>query len=138
MGTPDESTNLPHLVLQPLEGVVQYKTEDIQNVPRFYHYTPDAIVCSALTPIRIWLRRRKDMPGASRLRGYHQVNLALRRSGFNGAAGIKIFTYVLFKGTGDLVAAAHRRSCVSMAMSYVTPGDCTKSTTRACLPLLHR
>ena len=40
-------TNLPHLVLQPLEGNVQYKTDDIVNV-HFYHYTPDAIVVRAL------------------------------------------------------------------------------------------
>ncbi len=32
-------TNLPHIVLQPLEGQVQYKTDDITNV-HFYHFTP--------------------------------------------------------------------------------------------------
>ena len=33
--------NLPHIVLQPLEGQVQYKTEDITPV-YWFHYTPDA------------------------------------------------------------------------------------------------
>src|SRR5688572_9347267 len=35
--------NLPHTVLQPLEGQVQYKTEDVTPVFCF-HYTPDALV----------------------------------------------------------------------------------------------
>ena len=44
--------NLPHIVLQPLEGQVQYKTEDI--VPTYwFHYTPDAIVVANDSPIKI-------------------------------------------------------------------------------------
>ncbi len=35
--------NLPHMVLQPMEGNVTYKTDDV--VPVFwFHYTPDALV----------------------------------------------------------------------------------------------
>src|SRR5207248_1037407 len=35
--------NLPHMVLQPMEGTVQYKTEDVTPV-YWFHYTPDALV----------------------------------------------------------------------------------------------
>src|SRR6188472_2645858 len=43
--------NLPHIVLQPLEGQVQYKTEDITPV-YWFHFTPDAIVVSNDSPIK--------------------------------------------------------------------------------------
>ena len=125
------STNLPHLVLQPLEGVVQYKTEDIQNVC-FYHYTPDAIVVRTESPYKTFqdlVKAAKDVPGAVTIAGSgtNSANhLATER--FNGAAGIKT-TYVPFKGTGDLVASLIGGH-VSMAMSYVTLAIAQKSTTR--------
>src|SRR5687767_1413605 len=41
--------NLPHIVFQPIEGQVQYKTEDV--VPVFwFHYTPDALVVLESNP----------------------------------------------------------------------------------------
>src|SRR3982751_3904226 len=43
--------NLPHIVLQPLEGQVQYKTEDITPT-YWFHYTPDAIVVANESPIK--------------------------------------------------------------------------------------
>ena len=43
--------NLPHIVLQPLEGQVQYKTEDITPT-YWFHYTPDAIVVSNDSPVK--------------------------------------------------------------------------------------
>ena len=52
------STNLPHIVLQPLEGQVQYKTEDLANVC-FYHYTPDAIVVRSESAVQ-------DLSGAGK------------------------------------------------------------------------
>ncbi len=125
------STNLPHLVLQPLEGVVQYKTEDINNVC-FYHYTPDAIVVRSESPYKTYqelVKAAKDMPGAVTIAGSgtNSANhLATER--FNGAAGIKT-TYVPFKGTGDLVASL-LGGHVSMAMSYVTLAIAQKSKTR--------
>ena len=43
--------NLPHTVLQPMEGNVQYKTEDL--VPIFwYHFTPDALVVPEASPFK--------------------------------------------------------------------------------------
>src|SRR5215470_20438734 len=35
--------NLPHIVFQPLEGEVQYKTPDVTPV-FWFHYTPDVLV----------------------------------------------------------------------------------------------
>ena len=125
------STNLPHLVLQPLEGVVQYKTEDIHNVC-FYHYTPDAIVVRSESPYKTYqdlVKAAKDMPGTVTIAGSgtNSANhLATER--FNGVAGVKT-TYVPFKGTGDLVASL-LGGHVSMAMSYVTLAIAQKSTTR--------
>ncbi len=43
--------NLPHIVLQPLEGQVQYKTDDITPT-YWFHYTPDAIVVANESPIK--------------------------------------------------------------------------------------
>src|SRR5258706_15126 len=43
--------NLPTIVLQPMEGEVQYKTEDIAPV-YWFHYTPDAIVVAADSPYK--------------------------------------------------------------------------------------
>ena len=125
------STNLPHLVLQPLEGVVQYKTEDIQNVC-FFHYTPDAIVVRLESPYKTYqdlVKAAKSMPDTVTIAGSgtNSANhLAAER--FNGAAGIKT-TYVPFKGTGDLVASL-LGGHVSIAMSYVTLAIAQKSTTR--------
>src|SRR5215471_4202529 len=43
--------NLPHIVFQPLEGQVQYKTEDVVPV-YWFHYTPDALVVRAESPYK--------------------------------------------------------------------------------------
>ena len=43
--------NLPHIVFQPLEGQVQYKTEDIVPV-YWFHYTPDTLVVREASPIK--------------------------------------------------------------------------------------
>ena len=47
--------NLPHIVLQPMEGTVQYKTDDVTPV-FWFHYTPDALVVpestSSISPTR--------------------------------------------------------------------------------------
>jgi tripartite-type tricarboxylate transporter receptor subunit TctC len=43
--------NLPHIVLQPLEGNVQYKTDDLQSV-YWFHFTPDALVVINESPYK--------------------------------------------------------------------------------------
>lgn len=125
------STNLPHIVLQPMEGQVQYKTDDLQNVC-FYHYTPDAIVVRTESPFKTYqdlVKAAKAAPGEVTIAGSgtNSANhLATER--FNGVAGVKT-TYVPFKGTGDLVASL-LGGHVSMAMSYVTLAIAQKGKTR--------
>lgn len=125
------STNLPHLVLQPLEGNVQYKTDDIHNV-YFYHYTPDAIVVRNESPFKTYqdfIKAAKVKADAVSIAGSglnsanHAANARLE-----GAAGIKL-NYVPFKGTGDLVASL-LGGHVDAAMSYVTLALAQKGRTR--------
>lgn len=125
------STNLPHIVLQPLEGTVQYKTEDIANV-YFYHYTPDAIVVRNESPFRTYqelVAAARAKPGTVSIAGSgtNSANhLATER--LNAVAGIKT-TYVPYKGTGDLVASLIGGH-VDLAMSYVTLAISQKGKTR--------
>ena len=112
--------NLPHIVLQPLEGNVQYKTDDIAPV-YFFQYTADAIVVPESSPFKTFqdlAKAAKDSPEKVTLAGsgtFSANHMATER--LNKLLGVKI-TYVPFKGTGDLsasVAGGH----VSGAMSYL-------------------
>jgi tripartite-type tricarboxylate transporter receptor subunit TctC len=112
--------NLPHIVLQPLEGNVQYKTDDIAPV-YFFQYTADAIVVPESSPFKTFqdlAKAAKDNPEKVTLAGsgtFSANHMATER--LNKLLGVKI-TYVPFKGTGDLsasVAGGH----VSGAMSYL-------------------
>ncbi len=112
-------TNLPHLVLQPLEGNVQYQTDDITNVI-FFNYTPDAIVVRNESPFKTYqdfIKAAKANPGKLNLAGSgtNSANHAAHAR-LNAAAGIQT-TYVAFKGTGDLVASL-LGGHVDGAMSY--------------------
>jgi len=125
------STNLPHIVLQPMEGQVQYKTDDIANV-YFYQYTPDAIVVrseSQYKTLQDLVRAAKEKPESVSLAG-SGINTAnhMAAERLNAAAGIKT-TYVPFKGTGDMISAV-LGGHVSAAMSYVTFAIAQKGKTR--------
>jgi tripartite-type tricarboxylate transporter receptor subunit TctC len=125
------STNLPHLFLQPLEGNVQYKTDDIVNV-HFYHYTPDAIVVRSESPFKTYqdlVKAAKDKPGSLNVGG-SALNSAnhMAHERWNQATGIKS-TYVPFKGTADIVASL-LGGHVDIAMSYVTLAINQKGKTR--------
>ena len=124
-------TNLPHIVLQPLEGNVQYKTEDITNVI-FFNYTPDAIVVRNESPFKTYqdfIKAAKDNPGKLNLAGSgtNSANHAAHAR-LNAAAGIQT-TYVSFKGTGDLVASL-LGGHVDGAMSYSSLALAQKGKTR--------
>ena len=111
--------NLPHIVLAPLEGVVQFKTEDITPV-YWFHYTPDAIVVADQSPIKTYqdlVRMAKAEPGKLTFggSGTNSANHAAHEK-LNLVAGIKT-TYVPFKGTGDLTPAVLGQH-VTGAMSY--------------------
>jgi tripartite-type tricarboxylate transporter receptor subunit TctC len=124
-------TNLPHIVLQPLEGNVQYKTDDINNV-NFFNYTPDAIVVRNESPFRTYqefVAAAKAKPGTLNLAGSgtNSANHAAHAR-LNAAAGVQT-TYVAFKGTGDLIASL-LGGHVDGAMSYSSLGLAQKSKTR--------
>ena len=121
---PADGTNvygvvLPHIVVQPLEGVVQYKTEDLTPV-YWFRYMPDALVVPASSSIRTFqdfIKLAKSKP----------KELTLGGSGTNSAnhiaherlaimTGIET-TYVPFKGTGDLTTAV-LGSQTTGAMAY--------------------
>jgi tripartite-type tricarboxylate transporter receptor subunit TctC len=111
--------NLPHIVLQPLEGQVQYKTDDIMPV-YWFHYTPDAIIVPEGSPIKTFqdlIKAAKAKPGELTFAGSgtNSANHAAHEK-LNQVAGIRT-TYVPFKGTGDLTTAV-LGSHVSGAMSY--------------------
>ena len=131
-GTNVVGVNLPHLVLQPMEGTVQYKGEDVTPV-FWYHYTPDALVVPEQSVIKNWadfLKAAKDKPGNLNLGGsaLNSANHAAHER-MNSAFGVKT-NYVPYKGTGDLTMAvlgAH----VDGAMSYTAFAVNNKGKVRA-------
>jgi tripartite-type tricarboxylate transporter receptor subunit TctC len=111
--------NLPHIVFQPIEGQVQYKTEDVTPV-FWFHYTPDALVVQEGSSIRTFqdfVNAAKAAPAKISLggSGLNSANHAAHER-LNASFGIKT-TYVPFKGTGDMttsILGGH----VDGAMSY--------------------
>ena len=99
--------NLPHIVFQPIEGEVQYKTADI--TPAFwFHYTPDVLVVPESSPIKSFadfIAAAKKSPGKMNLggSGLNSANHAAHER-LNAAFGIQS-TYVPYKGTGDMSMA---------------------------------
>ena len=99
--------NLPHIVFQPLEGQVQYKTADI--TPAFwFHYTPDVLIVPVSSPYKTFaefIAAAKKDPGKMSLggSGLNSANHAAHER-LNAAFGIKS-TYVPYKGTGDMTLA---------------------------------
>src|SRR5262245_19176573 len=63
--------NLPHIVLQPMEGNVSYKTDDVTPV-YWFHYTPDALVVPEASPYKSFAdftKAAKAMPSKLNLGG---------------------------------------------------------------------
>lgn len=111
--------NLPHIVFQPIEGQVQYKTQDITPV-FWFHYTPDILVVPSQSPIRNFddfIKAAKANPGKLSLGGSGQnsANHAAHER-MNAAFGVKTI-YVPFKGTGDM-ATSVMGAQVDGAMTY--------------------
>jgi tripartite-type tricarboxylate transporter receptor subunit TctC len=124
--------NLPHIVLQPMEGQVQYKTDDLVPV-YWYHYTPDALVVPESSPYRTF---KEFVEGAKA----QPEKISLGGSGLNSANhaahvrlnndfGIRT-TYVPFKGTGDMTTAVIGGH-VNGAMSYTAFAINNKGKVRA-------
>lgn len=111
--------NLPHIVFQPIQGDVQYKTADVTPV-FWFHFTPDILVVSNKTNIhnfQEFLAAARANPGKLSLAGSGQysANHAAHER-LDAAFNIKTL-YVPFKGTGDL-AASVMGGQVDGAMTY--------------------
>ena len=114
-------TNLPHIVLQPLQKDVGYKTDDLTTV-FWFHYTPDALMVPASSPFKTlkdFVDGAKKAPGATTLAG-SGTNSAnhLAQQQFDKLAGIKT-TYVPFGGTGPSNTALLGKQ-VSGSWAYTT------------------
>ena len=113
--------NLPHIVLQPLEGSVAYKTDDMVSV-YWFHYTPDALIVPADSPFKTFqdfVKAAKAEPGKLSIAGsalYSANHVAHAR--LNRDFGLQT-EYVPFKGTGDLVSSV-LGGHVAATMSYTT------------------
>lgn len=113
--------NLPHIVLQPRQKEVGYKTEGL-SVVYWFHYTPDAIVVKADSPFKTLkdlIDNAKANPGKTTFSGSGKGSANhLAQVRFDKLAGVKS-TYVAFKGTGASVAALLGGQ-VKAAMGYST------------------
>src|SRR5258708_18969828 len=121
--------NLPHIVLQPMEGTVQYRTDDITPV-FWFHYTPDALIVLESSPFKTFqdfVAAAKAQPEKFSLggSGLNSANHAAHER-LNASFGVKT-TYVPFKGTGDMTTAViggHVRRALSYtALSHHNTGN---------------
>ena len=124
--------NLPHMVLQPMEGNVHYKIDDVAPV-YWFHYTPDALVVPETSPLKTFgdfLKAAKEQPAKLNLggSGLNSANHAAHVR-LNQSFGITT-TYVPFKGTGDLTMAV-LGGHVDGGMSYTAFAINNKSKVRA-------
>ena len=124
--------NLPHIVFQPIEGEVQYKTADITPV-YWFHFTPDALVVPESSPYKTFaefIAAAKKDPGKMNLggSGLNSANHASHER-LNAAFGIKS-TYVPYKGTGDMALAVVGAQ-IDGAVTYTPFAIANKSKVRA-------
>ncbi len=124
--------NLPHIVFQPLEGQVQYKTSDITPV-FWFHYTPDILVVpesSGIKSFADFVRAAKAQPGKLSLggSGLNSANHAAHER-LNAAFGVQT-NYIPYKGTGDM-ATAVLGAQIDGAMTYTPFAIANKARLRA-------
>jgi tripartite-type tricarboxylate transporter receptor subunit TctC len=124
--------NLPHIVFQPIEGIVNYKTEDVTPV-FWFHYTPDALVVPEQSGIKTFadfVKAAKAAPGKLSLggSGLNSANHAAHER-LNKDFGVKTI-YVPFKGTGDMTPAVLGAQ-VDGAMTYTAFALNNKGKVRA-------
>lgn len=118
-GTQIMGVNLPHIVLQPIEGLVGYKTEDVTPV-YWFHYTPDALVVpeqSGIKNFADFVKVAKESPGKLNIGGSGLISANhAAHERLNAAFGVKS-TYVPYKGTGDMTMAV-LGGHIDAAMTY--------------------
>ncbi len=99
--------NIPHIILQPLQQEVGYKTEQIVPVAIFQR-TPLALIVSAKSPFKTlqeFVEYAKKNPGSLTMGGtgpfsnHHMATLRLQKT-----AAIKL-TYVPFTGSASMMTA---------------------------------
>ncbi len=123
--------NLPHMVLQPMEGNVSYKTDDVTPV-FWFHYTPDVLVVSEASAIKSFadfVKAAKADPGKINLggSGLNSANHAAHER-LDRDFAIKT-TYVPYKGTGDLSLAVLGNH-IDGAMTYTVFAIANKGKVR--------
>ena len=123
--------NLPHIVVQPMEKDVGFKTDDLTIVYMF-HYTPDAIVVhkdSEFQTLQDLVDYAKANPGRVTLSGSGKATSNhIAQVLFDRMAGIKT-TYVPFKGTGAAVTALLGKQ-VAAEWGYTSVGASHKEQVR--------
>lgn len=124
--------NLPHTVFQPLEGQVQYKTQDVTPV-FWFHYTPDILAVPEQSPIKNFaefIKAAKAAPGKLNLggSGLNSANHAAHER-MNAAFAVKT-NYIPYKGTGDMTTAVLGAQ-VDGAMTYSAFAINNKTRVRA-------
>jgi len=115
--------NLPHTVLQPMEGSVGYKTDELTPV-NYFHYTPNAIFVtkdSEYKTLQDLIDYAKENPGAVTLAGSGAKSANnLGQLQFDELAGVKT-TYIPFSGTGPSITAV-LGSQTTAGFNYATSG----------------
>jgi tripartite-type tricarboxylate transporter receptor subunit TctC len=123
--------NLPHIVIQPLQKDVGFKTDDLTTVYMF-HYTPDAIVVhkdSEFQTLQDLVDFAKENPGRVTFSGSGKGTANhIAQVRFDQMAGVKT-TYVPFKGTGAAVTALLGEQ-VSAEWGYTSVGASHKDQVR--------
>lgn len=120
--------NLPHTILQPLEGNAGYQTDELTPV-HYFHYTPNAIFVpsdSEFETLEQLVKYAKANPGLVTLAGSGSKSANnLGQMQFDEAAGITT-TYVPFSGTGPSITAVLGNQTVggfNYATSAMAQGD---------------
>lgn len=115
--------NLPHTVLQPMEGSVGYETDDLTPV-HYFHYTPDAIFVqgdSEFETLEDLVAYAEANPGLVTFAGSgSNSSNNLAQAKFDELAGITT-TYVPFSGTGPSMTAVLGGQTVA-GFNYATSG----------------
>ncbi len=115
--------NLPHTILQPMEGDVGYNTDDLTPV-HYFHYTPNAIFVTAdseYKTLQDLIDYAKANPGFVTFAGSGAKSANnLGQLQFDNLAGVTT-TYVPFSGTGPSVTAVLGNQTTA-GFNYVTSG----------------
>ncbi|HIC65524.1 MAG: tripartite tricarboxylate transporter substrate binding protein [Paracoccus sp. (in: a-proteobacteria)] len=120
--------NLPHTILQPMEGNVGYTTDDLTPV-NYFHYTPNAILVPAdseFKTLQDLIDYAKSNPGMVTFAGSGSKSANnLAQAQFDAAAGTTT-TYVPFSGTGPSITAVLGKQTTAgfnYATSAIAQGD---------------